>query len=503
MFRYYELDALPIILKCFEAKKIIISGISDNETLKYIFSYCIENNATYVAIDSKKILEKNFINDYALQVLPNLFEYDAIFINDDPNWYTVYNELNCIKQNNEKFPLVFICNNIFPYTRRDHYINPDLIPIEFRNDYFDEINYQCINYPYGIYKAIPENTSKNGVLTAIEDFLDENTLIDLTNFKLVNGIMILYFKNKSNQNKLLKLNKFIEKYALNQILYSDVIQYDENEFDNEYGRGIETMINSNDDISKDVDNTFIEKFELYDDEISYKNSHINNINSKLSLKDAQIKSIETKLINRENEIDNLNSQVFDLKNELTNNESKLKYKEQEFTNQLQAANNQIKVKQEEIAHKNNLLKDKQNELELFKHQYFGQLSSLDKDKYCINCFKDEINNNHLEIQYLKNESFAKKLFSPLGYFYLFFKSKPKELFLNIKLYRALKNSKCFDIGYYLSNNEDIQDSKWCKYFSPELHYVFHGFEEHRKFNKKYFNRNSKKELLEYILNCNY
>ena len=69
------------------------------------------------------------------------------------------------------------------------------------------------------------------------------------------------------------------------------------------------------------------------------------------------------------------------------------------------------------------------------------------------------------------------------------------------MYKSLKNSKCFDIGFYLNNNPDLIESKWCKFFSPELHYVCKGFDEGRLFNKKYFNRNSKKELLKYILTC--
>ena len=92
-------------------------------------------------------------------------------------------------------------------------------------------------------------------------------------------------------------------------------------------------------------------------------------------------------------------------------------------------------------------------------------------------------------------------FSPKTVFYLIFKSKPKEISLNIKLYQVLKNSKCFDIGFYLNKNKDLINSKWYKYFSPELHYICNGFNENRKFNKKYFNRNSKKELLDYLLKC--
>ena len=141
------------------------------------------------------------------------------------------------------------------------------------------------------------------------------------------------------------------------------------------------------------------------------------------------------------------------------------------------------------------------QLEWIKHKYTIQSSNLDTKEYCISCYKDEISNNHLEIDYLKKGTFVRKIFSPLAYVYLIFKSKPKEISLNFKLYKSLKNSKCFDIGFYLNNYADLRDSKWCKYFSPELHYVCNGFNEKRKFNKKYFNRNSKEELLDYIINC--
>ena len=91
--------------------------------------------------------------------------------------------------------------------------------------------------------------------------------------------------------------------------------------------------------------------------------------------------------------------------------------------------------------------------------------------------------------------------SPLSYLILLFKFKPNELSLNIKLYKVLKNSNCFDVGYYLKNNNDILESRWCKYFSPELHYLCYGFYENRKFNKKYFNMDSKESLLEYLSKC--
>ena len=170
----------------------------------------------------------------------------------------------------------------------------------------------------------------------------------------------------------------------------------------------------------------------------------------------------------------------------------------------------IKIKQQE-------LNDNERKLSYFEQSFNKQLSTIETNNYLITSLQEEILNNHLEIKYLKNKSFINVIFSPLSYVYLFFKSNPKEISLNIKLYRALKNSKYFDIGFYLIlpivlllifssidlfsvmlKKNDLVNSKLCKYFAPELHYVCHGFNEKRKFNKKYFNINSKKGLLEYL-----
>lgn len=197
------------------------------------------------------------------------------------------------------------------------------------------------------------------------------------------------------------------------------------------------------------------KIKLYEDEINYKNSQITKINSELSLKDTQISKINSELSRKDAQLKSMDIEL---------ERTKLSF-------------------------------------ESIKKSYDSQLSRLDSKEYCIHCFKEEITNSNTEIEYLKGNSFTKILLNPLAYLYLLLKSKPKELSLNLKLYRALKNSKCFDIGYYLNRNSDIKDSKWCKYFSPELHYVCNGFYEKRKFNKKYFNRNSKEELLDYISKC--
>ena len=549
MYNYYDLDILPNILNKFKVNNVVISGISDITYVDKVLEYCDEKDVSYTKIDSQYNFE-DCICDYTLNVLPNLRDYDAIFLNDDPNWYTVYNELKIIKENNREFPLVFICHNVFPHKRRDSYINPDIIPEKFRNEFSNKFEYLDISVVDGFYHATQENTPKNGVLTAIEDFLTENPSIEIMDIKLVNGITILYPNNSISKIKLdklseeiqglnLKFDELSDKVVENQILVdyvSSLCDVDE---------GFEEIADFSFELDKKdrIINDYKNKIKLHDSELNYKDSQIESIGNKLNLKDAQIQNFESKLVNQDNKINNLNSELKDandkinaLKKKIYHKNKHLKNKENELNSklneanlkinslkkdissnekletelnlQLKIANDQLKKNIEQIKDKDNqiLIKEKESNdkdvmLDSIKKQCEGQLSKLDNKEYCISCYKEEINNNHLEIQYLKKDTLTRKLFSPFAYLYLVAKSNPKELSLNYKLYRALKNSKCFDIGYYLSNNKDLCESKWAKFFSLELHYVCNGFNEERKFNKKYFNRNSKRELLDYIMKC--
>ena len=545
MSNYYDINAINFIFYRFKVKNVIFIGFFKG--IDQIQEYCNDNNIAYKFIDLNEDNANNISEHLPLNKLNNIQNYDAIFLNDDANWYTIYNELNIIKNNNEEFPLVFICNNVFPNQRRDSYRNPKSIPKEFLNEFSDEFVYNNISLYDGLFHAIDENTPKNGVLTAIDDFLSENGSIGLSNIKFIDGITILYHKNSISsirwdkleedlKDQSVELQEFSDNIIQNNYLTDYISKF--NAFNDSYSNiaEFENEITKKDNMISEYENII----KIHNAELDYKNSQIKGMDSKLNLKDSKIRNMESKLNNYETEINDLNNQVVkfneaslqdkksnaELNNQLRDANSQInslrseldlkghdfKNKELEFNNQLRDANSQINSLrseldlkgqdfQKEFNSKNSQLSKKDEELNKIKYQYSNQLSKLDAKEYCISCFKEEIDNNHLEIDYLKNTSLTKKILNPLSYLYLIVKSNPRELSLNFKLYKALKNSKCFDIGYYLNKNKDIQESKWCKYFSPELHYVCVGFYEKRKFNKKYFNRNSKKELLDYIIKC--
>lgn len=118
----------------------------------------------------------------SLEVLPTLTEaFDCILVDGDHNWYTVYHELETIDAQGLLRPggTILLHDVSWPYGRRDMYFQPDTIPREFRQPFTqrgiikgiselsdtDGVNGHLCN-------ALTEGGPRNGVLTAIEDFVE-------------------------------------------------------------------------------------------------------------------------------------------------------------------------------------------------------------------------------------------------------------------------------------------------------------------------------------------
>lgn len=263
--------------------------------------------------------------------------------------------------------------------------------------------------------------------------------------------------------------------------------------------------------NKDINDRDTKIYELSANIIDLKNE-IKNINTELTNKEHTIIDNENKINELTTNITKLNEETTKLLTEKNNiikksNEKikNMQSKHDTLLNELTGLNRELsdlksKMILKESDLNNEILKNKktENHLNLIKKTHLQQLSKLDTNRYLINYNKKEIENKDFEIKYLKNNNLTKKLLNPLSYVYLILKSNPQEISINLKLYKALKNSDYFDIGYYLKNNEDIVKSKWCRYFSPELHYVCCGFDEKREINKQNLKNMSKKELLNYF-----
>jgi len=118
----------------------------------------------------------------SLEVLPTLTgPFDCILVDGDHNWYTVYHELETINAQGLLRPggTILLHDVSWPYGRRDMYFQPDTIPEEFQQPFArkgivgekselsdtDGVNGHLCN-------ALTEGGPRNGVLTAVEDFVE-------------------------------------------------------------------------------------------------------------------------------------------------------------------------------------------------------------------------------------------------------------------------------------------------------------------------------------------
>jgi hypothetical protein len=122
----------------------------------------------------------------SLEALPSVPAADAWLIDGDHNWYTVYNELKSIEgicRLADK-PMFAILHDVeWPSGRRDMYYAPAAIPAEFRHPHSFDSGVWPGHGPLvpgrgfrgaGHFAwALHEGGPRNGVLTAVEDFIED------------------------------------------------------------------------------------------------------------------------------------------------------------------------------------------------------------------------------------------------------------------------------------------------------------------------------------------
>ncbi|MFV9646058.1 MAG: class I SAM-dependent methyltransferase, partial [Desulfobacterales bacterium] len=214
MYCFWKSIIAPIfgILK---PRVIVEIGSDHGNNTKNLMEYCQKFEGIVHAIDPlpkfdvSKWSEKYkdaavFHVELSLNALPKINRIDAVLIDGDHNWYTVFHELKLIeksaKRSKHPFPLILLHDIGWPYGRRDLYYNPDNIPETYRKPYKklgikpgegDLAKLGGLN-PH-LYNAIYENDLQNGVLTAIEDFLEGSDVdFELIKIPAISGLGILF-----------------------------------------------------------------------------------------------------------------------------------------------------------------------------------------------------------------------------------------------------------------------------------------------------------------------
>lgn len=120
--------------------------------------------------------------EFSLKCIPDTGRIETWFVDGDHNWYTVFNELKLIDdlaQKNNLPALIFMHDVGWPCGRRDMYYNPSAIPAEFVQPCSNQIGLSFaksaspVGALKGPYWALQEGGPRNGVLTAVEDFMQQ------------------------------------------------------------------------------------------------------------------------------------------------------------------------------------------------------------------------------------------------------------------------------------------------------------------------------------------
>lgn len=145
----------------------------------------------------------------SLAALPDISGVDAWMVDGDHNWFTVYNELKAIDaicQRDGRPMLAFLHDVAWPSGRRDMYYAPDAIPLSFRHahDFAGGALPGQSPLAYGrgfrgmghFAWATHEGGPRNGVMTAVEDFLtdlnNEGRTMAFAEIPAVFGLGILF-----------------------------------------------------------------------------------------------------------------------------------------------------------------------------------------------------------------------------------------------------------------------------------------------------------------------
>ncbi|CAG0878766.1 unnamed protein product [Cyprideis torosa] len=143
----------------------------------------------------------------SLDAIKEIDACDLVLIDGDHNWYTVFNELvELEKRFAAEFPLVIFHDTGWPYGRRDMYYDPSNIPTEHIQEH------KKAGLVFGARKlaeqggfnthlnhAVESETPRNGVLTGIEDFINQSDLsLELVSYSGMNGLSVLFLSERAD-----------------------------------------------------------------------------------------------------------------------------------------------------------------------------------------------------------------------------------------------------------------------------------------------------------------
>jgi hypothetical protein len=189
---FWDLFIEPILILR-RPQSVVEVGAEFGRTTRLLLGFCDDHSAALHCIDPSPRFDPALLGHggrlvlhrgRSLQVLPQVDRFDVVLLDGDHNWYTVYHELKLIegrcKDLGQAFPVVLLHDVGWPYGRRDLYYDPDTIPPQYRHPCAKKgvvLGVSALQERGGmnahLWHADHEDGPRNGVLTAVEDFVKD------------------------------------------------------------------------------------------------------------------------------------------------------------------------------------------------------------------------------------------------------------------------------------------------------------------------------------------
>jgi hypothetical protein len=234
-----------LLLPCLDAvgaRSVVEVGAFAGDLTRVLVEWAERSGARVVAVDPspKDQLEAlaeqhralELIREPSLEALRHLERPDAVIIDGDHNYYTVSEELRLIAERagSASLPLLLFHDVAWPHARRDDYFDPELIPEESRHPIAGSdggifpgdpgLRPDGVPYPKS---AAHEGGPRNGVLTAVEDFVAEREDLRLVVVPAFFGLGVAWERSANGASELAEIldpwdrNPMVERLEANRV----------------------------------------------------------------------------------------------------------------------------------------------------------------------------------------------------------------------------------------------------------------------------------------------
>ncbi len=234
-----------ILLPCLDvvqAQSVVEVGAYAGDVTRFLLGWAERSGARLWAVDPSpqralvRLAEQHtnieLVRETSHEALRHIPLPDAVIVDGDHNYFTVAGELRLIEQQavGQSLPLLVFHDVGWPHARRDHYFAPELIPAQQRQPTVNgglfpaEAGTRADGLPYKSVAA-QEGGPHNGVLTAVEDFVESHDGLQLAIVPTFFGLGVVWHRDAPWAERLSEVlrpydrHPVLERVEANRILH--------------------------------------------------------------------------------------------------------------------------------------------------------------------------------------------------------------------------------------------------------------------------------------------